>query len=269
MRTKERDNWLKHLIPREHGAWAMWLLPFIIGAVAAANWTSATWLLLLACLLIFAARTAFGSAIRMRRRNRTIFIKCALTGVAESLLALMCVWPLVTGNRTLLLLGAAALVLFMVDLLWIKDRSERTVSAEILGVAGFTLTAPAAYIVSGGESNSSALILWLVSFGFFAGSIVHVKLRLARLSGKPNHRAQLYERWAVVYVIAIVVVTILLSIFRWAPGWLVVAFAPWMVHILWEAFNVRPQKNIYRVGWTLVAHSLFFAGMVSLIFALN
>jgi len=45
------------------------------------------------------------------------------------------------------------------------------VTAEILGVAGFTLTAPAAYLVSGGSSARSALILWLVAFGFFAGSI--------------------------------------------------------------------------------------------------
>ena len=56
---------------------------------------------------------------------------------------------------------------------------------------------------------------------------------------------------------------------QWAPGWLIAAFVPWIVHILWEAFNFRPQKNIYRVGWTLVAHSLFFTALVSLIFALH
>ncbi len=267
------DGWLRYLVPREHGAWAMWLLPFVIGAVAAGNWTSATWRLLIACLLIFAARTALGSAIRMRRRNGTISINCTLAGMAESLIALVCAWPLIIdGNRILLLLGAAAFVLFIVDLLWIKDRSERTVSAEILGVAGFTLTAPAAYIVSGGPSGLNALVLWLVVFGFFAGSIFHVKLRLARLGNKgdeENNRAQKYERWAIVYVIAISAITILISMLRWAPGWLIAAFVPWIIHILWDVFNFRPQKNLYRVGWTLVAHSLFFTGMVSLIFALN
>jgi len=40
-------------------------------------------------------------------------------------------------------------------------------------------------------------------------------------------------------------------------------------HTLGRPIKFRPQKNIYRVGWTLVAHSVFFTVVVSLLFVLN
>jgi len=126
MQIKQNDNWLKYLVPKEHGAWAMWLLPFIIGVAAAAgDTTSGTWHLLAACLLIFGARTALGSAIRMRRRNQPVFIKCVVAGALECLLALICLWPLVSNaSASLITVGAVVLILLTLDLLWIKDRSD-------------------------------------------------------------------------------------------------------------------------------------------------
>ncbi|MBI4299863.1 MAG: YwiC-like family protein, partial [Chloroflexi bacterium] len=46
----------KTLIPKEHGAWAMLLVPFVIGAAVAGRWDLKVTLLLVSVLCLYVAR---------------------------------------------------------------------------------------------------------------------------------------------------------------------------------------------------------------------
>jgi hypothetical protein len=270
---KQHENWYRYLIPKEHGAWAMWVLPFIIGVVAAGQWVIESLLIFGACLFIFAARTALASAIRLRRRSGALALKCAASGILELLIASAMTVPILLQLKLLMaIIALVAVVLLIADLWWIKEHSEHTLFAELLGVAGFSLTAPTAYVVSTGNWNFEATLLWVLSFGFFVGSIFYVKLRVVRMSANKRKNSkieQFYARLALVYVATITGMALLFSTLTWVPVWLVLAFLPWVLHILWDVFRWQPQKDIYRVGWTLVAHAVYFTLFVSLIFALN
>ncbi|MFQ5602409.1 MAG: YwiC-like family protein [bacterium] len=263
------ESRMKILIPKEHGAWAMWIMPFIIGVAAAGEIKTVTWLIFGSCLSAFAARTALGAAIRQRARNTSLAIKCICVGAFEIICAIAFVLPIIySGNYNILILGLIAAALLIADLWWIRDRTERQLSAELLGVAGFSLAAPAAFIATRGVWHVEAVMLWLISFGYFAGSVFFVKLRLIRLSGKPSQRQKserIYTRLIVAYVVLISLGTLLLPFWIPVPSWLILGFLPWIAHMLWECLYYSPSKNIHRVGWTLVAHSIYFTGSVSLL----
>ncbi len=248
----------------------MWILPFVLGAVTAGRPSAFTALMFGACLLAFAARTALGTAVRFRARNRELSNRFIAVGFVEILAMFGLLSPiLLTGNYFIVNIGLCAAALFLADLWWIKMRFERNVFIELLGVAGFALAAPAAYVVSNGEWRAEAFVVWLVSFLFFSGSVFLVKLRLRRLSPirRADNRGSQVAGWqAVGYVIVTFGASLWLSLSGYASLWLLAAYVPWMAYILKVVFD-RGRCNIYRLGWRLVLHSIFFTFIVAFLLA--
>ncbi|MFQ5676533.1 MAG: YwiC-like family protein [bacterium] len=265
-------NLAKQLIPKEHGTWAMWVVPLIIGVIAAGRITLASVLIFGVSLFAFACRTALASALRLRKLNKPVMRKCLVAALVELALIAGLAFPLlIQGNHAIALIGLIAVALLVTDLRWINKRSERDLLSQLVGVAGFALTAPAAYIATTGAWSLQAGILWAISFAYFSGSVFFVKLRLARLARGRNANGTdaHYARLALVYVFLVVICGALFSSLAWMPPWLLLAFLPWICHLFWEAIHLRSDKNINRVGWMLVAHSLYFTTLVSLIFVFN
>ncbi|MCG8603768.1 hypothetical protein MJD09_02060, partial [bacterium] len=77
-----------------------------------------------------------------------------------------------------------------------------------------------------------------------------------------------YSGMSLGYVIALSGLALILSLASLTPNWLILTFVPWLSHILW-ARSHGTQKSIHAVGWTLVAHSLYFTIFTSLSFALG
>jgi hypothetical protein len=269
--TNKTAGWTKHLVPKEHGAWAMWILPFIIGVAAAGTFGINASLIFLGSLFAFGARAAVASAIRLSRRDTAIAKKCALFGLLELLSALACIAPLVfAGNITLAMIVFTASLLLLTDFWWIRDRMEKNLIAELLGVAGFALTAPAVYVAQLGIWHPEALILWFISFGYFAGSVFYVKLRIARLitvKSNKNQNDKIYSKLIYIYVVSITAATLLMTSITDISSWLLMAFIPWMIYLVRQ--GAQPVKNIDRVGWTLVAHSIYFTAFVAILFMMR
>lgn len=272
MNFKNKDL-VQFLLPREHGAWAMWFIPFIIGTAAAGHLSANTLLIFGACFLAFTARTALGNAIRLRKRNKNLALHCASAGFLQLILLVGLSTPIIlTGNYSLVMIGLIAAILFVADFWWIESRAERNLLTELLGVAGFALAAPAAYTASIGAWDSLSIVVWAIAFTYFSGSVFYVKLRLTRMSNRKrqNVRAEiLYLRLTIGYVISAMVLIIVFSLLNWTSQWLVLAFLPWLFFVLREGYFPRTGKNVNRIGWTLVAHSVYFAIFCSLLFAFN
>jgi hypothetical protein len=272
MLSQER-NWLKYLLPKEHGAWAMWVVPFVIATAAAGRITANTLLMFDAVLLVFLSRSAFSSAIRLRRRDQSAARKCGFTAILLVFVATPCLIPVLREtDGTLWVIIALGGLLFVLDLIWVQKRTERHLLAELAGVAGFALSAPAAFVATSGVGGPEAWVLWLVSFGFFSGSVFYVKLLVARMAGgshpKRRFSVQNYSGLSLGYALAVASLAVILSLAGWTPRWMILAFVPWLVHVLW-ALSHTTQRSIHGVGWTLVAHSLYFTIFTSLSFALG
>ncbi|MDO8736852.1 MAG: YwiC-like family protein, partial [Thermoleophilia bacterium] len=73
----------------------------------------------------------------------------------------------------------AGIMLFLFHELLVWRRRERSVSAELAGVALLTLTAPLSVILSGCDSCwRLAVVLWLLNAMYFGASVFYVKMRL-------------------------------------------------------------------------------------------
>src|SRR5215831_19308046 len=152
------------VIPREHGAWGILLIPLCTGASAGllggGNNKSLIALTLVAVALFWLRTPIEGWAgtapVRARTPGEFQLVKAAvllLVTIAICGLA----WLLWNGqNRALLWIGSADALAFLAQLLvrrmWESARTE----AQMVGSAGLTSTAPAAYYVVTGNLNTIA-----------------------------------------------------------------------------------------------------------------
>lgn len=254
------------VLPREHGAWGMLLVPLVTGAaigLESGGSVSPVLLLTTAVLALFWLRTPADSwlgtgVVRAQtpdeRKHAARFILLLTTLAAVSLGLLF--WQ--GGNLKLLGLGTVAGVAFAAQILLKKrGRSTRMVS-ELVGAVALTVTAPAAYVVATGRLDAKAWMLWLVNWLFAANQIhfVWLTIRGARASGWAEKIAFGWSFFIGQLLLVAILVCACYS--RWLPALTLVAFAPIVLRgAIW--FAKRPAPIVLRrIGWTEMVHAIVF-----------
>jgi len=259
------------VVPREHGAWGMLLVPLVSGAAVgllAGGRVVPVLLLTTAVLALFWLRTPLESwlgtgAVRAqtleeRQLVRNFTLPLA-TIAAVNLSALF--WQ--GKNRGLMWLGLIAGAAFVAQLLLKKMGRATRVAAEMVGALTLTSTAPAAYYVATGRLDARAWVLWMVN-GLFAANQIHfvwLRIRGARAAGWSE---KLTVGWSFLAGQILLGVTLALAYhFRWLPELTLMAFAPVLFRgFIW--FAKRPQPIVVRrLGWTELAHAVVFGVLLT------
>lgn len=271
---KERRRAL--VVPREHGAWGMLLVPLVTGAVVglrAGGRVTPVLLLTTLVLALFWLRTPLESwlgtgAVRaqtseeqrlVRRFTIPLITIAALAGITLF-------WQ--AKIRDLLLLGMIAGTAFAGQVLLKKMGRATRVAAEVVGALALTSTAPAAYCAATGRLDAKAWALWLLNWLFAANQIhfVWLSIRGARYaSSAEKFLAGLTFLAGQVVLGAILLVA---SRLAWLPALTIVAFVPVLLRgFAW--FARRPQPIVVRrLGWTELAHALVFGVLLATSFCL-
>ena len=229
-------------MPREHGAWGILLLPFATAVGVAGMWNLPVSLLLGSILCFYLARTSF---LKQNLRWTMILLTaCAL--LAAPLLAVWNLW-------WLLAFGAVAGPLAF-------RKTERGWTMQLSAVGGLTLTAPAAWYVATGKLDAMAGVLWLLNILYFAGGVLYVKMHLdAALRRQPSSPL-------CPVTIAYYVVTLLIMLAGAAAKmisyWVALAFLPVTVRAVVGVVRLSPTLRLKRLGWTEVAYSVLYAGLL-------
>jgi len=254
------------VIPREHGAWGILLVPLLTGAavgITSISGAFAVFLFAVVALSLFWLRTPVESCIgagpvRVQNAAESNAVLIAITilgGVAAiSLTALF--WG---GNRLgLLVFGAIAAVAFVAQAELKKLGRRYYMAAQIIGSIGLTASAPGAYYVATGRLDAIAAALWLANW-IFAGNQVHfvqIRIHAARLTeGRDKLR-----RGAAFFIGQLLMAAALLAAWRMQllPAIAVLAFVPVLIRgFLWFAAGPQPLA-VKRLGWTELAHSVSF-----------
>ncbi len=253
------------VIPREHGAWGLLLIPLITGACAALavvrNWQPLA-LFTMAALALFWMRTpvecALGtSPMRAQSSCETNWLLGAIALLGS--IAMVCITILLwDGDRGLLALGAIAALAFVVQAV-VKGlgRSGR-MPAQMIGAIGLTTTAPAAWYVTTGRLDAHAIGLWVVNW-IFAGNQIHfVQLRIHAARAATLREKIDRGRWFLLGQFAMLLA--LLSAWRMhlAPGLAVLAVAPLLARGFHWFVNGAQPLLVKRLGWTELAHGVTF-----------
>jgi len=270
--SKTQARWLKKIyaLPAEHGAWALWLGPLMVG-IGVGGWNSApTLLLVLAQLFAFLSRQPLIILVKALsgRRSRVDAAPALAWATGYAALAVVFGMTLIVSGFVQLLWVIAPIAPMLIWQVWlVRDRAERQMTIELAGSGMLALAAPTAYYVAAGAIDRTALMLWLLCWLQSAAAIVYVYLRLAqrRLSEAPP----IAERWrmgfrAVLYAGVNFAASGALAILGLIPSWTPLAFAA----MLWQAvggtrepcIGVRPQ----RIGFAQVGATAIFAALLIL-----
>ena len=254
------------IVPREHGAWGLLLVPMITGAGVAFRQASHIFPLILLCaaaLSLFWLRTPFESLIGTsamkaesndeRRTVRTFVL--ALGGIATIALCAL-LWA--GRNSDLWPLGVAVAVAFAAQALLKKLGRRWRMLSEMIGTIGLTAAGPAAYYVITGEFNETAWMIWLANILFAGDQIHYVQLRLhtAKIEG---FRAKLARGWGFALGQALMTTIITLAgLSRLMPPIASLAFAP-LLFRGWFYFIQEPAPLVVRrLGWSELKHATAF-----------
>jgi len=262
------------IVPREHGAWGLLLVPLFTGVAAGiglAQRICPTMIFAVAAISLFWVRTPLESLVgtspltaRSPEERRMAFK--ATIGLAAIFAACLTALLWRGQNLKLLLIGAIAAMAFVLqDGLRRLGRKTR-MAAQVAGALGLTSTAPAAYYVASGQLDGRALALWLANW-LFAGNQIHfVQLRIhaARATGFSERFAQ-GRVFFLAQPVLLVALCMALRV-RMVPPLLVLAFVPAIVRGTHWFFQKPEALDVKKLGWSEMRQGVIFGVLLSLAF---
>jgi len=282
------------ILPREHGAWGLLLVPMVTGAGIAFRESShivPAVLLLLATLALFWLRTPVESllgtsAMRAQTRDerRAVALTIACLGAVAGLALGTLLWS--WQNPLLWLIGAAAGTAFvaqaLLKLAWRQPprlssgrlASKQSVQrlrmlSEIVGIIGLTASAPAAYYVVTGKFGVTAWVVWVANLIFAGDQIHYVQLRIhtVRIEG---FRAKLKHGWAFAAGQFLMTAALTMAcLLRLIPPITSIAFSP-ILFRGWFYFIQTPAPfAVRKLGWSELSHAVAFCVLFIATFALR
>ncbi len=254
------------IVPREHGAWGMLLVPLATGA--AVGLFRGGLLTPITVLAFFWLRTPLeswfsGEGVRVQSKEERQIVGAVVfplaTVVAVALIALF--WG--GKNRELIWLGIIASAAFGVQLFLKRVGRSTRIAAEMVGALILTSTAPAAYYVATGRLDARAWMLWLLNWLFGADQVHFVWLRLRGIRASGLREKFATGRTFLAGNLFFVGILALAYHFIWLPTLALIAFVPILLRGLgW--FVRKPQPMVIRrLGWTELAHALLFGMLLS------
>lgn len=261
---RERSKSL--IVPREHGAWGLLLVPIVtaIGvALRESNHIVPALLLLVTALALFWARTPVESllgtsALRAQtpdERRAMMYAIAAIGGVAVVAGGSL-VWA--GRNPALWPIAIAAGLAFVIQALLKKQRSTRMLS-EIVGTIGLTASAPAAYYVITGKFGATAWMLWVANFIFAGNQIHYVQVRIHTARAQ-NAREKFARGWKFALgQIPMAALLIAACALHFMPWLALIAFVPLLLRG-WIYFAQKPAPLVVRqLGWSELRQAIVFS----------
>lgn len=264
------------VIPREHGAWGMLLVPLVTGAIVAVRTGfngGALALFVCAALSLFWLRTPVESwlgtsAIKAHTDDERSFVLRMILLIG--LFAATCVATLLWNgrNRELLLIGAIAGLAFGVQTGVKKLGRQGRMPAQVIGAIGLTSTAAGAYYVATGQLDRTAIALWLANW-LFAGDQIHfVQLRI-----RSGRAAAIEEKLKSGFPFVLMQLPLVgglvagycVGLF---PAMIALAFLPVLLRgTLWFIRGYQPL-DVHNLGFSELRQALFFGALLCAAFLL-
>lgn len=235
--------------PKEHGAYAILLIPMVTSFLSWGITTSGVCVALAAFAGFMAHEPLLvmigNRGARAQRNAPSAWERCSLLVVVALLLGS---YALVQANGPARIGLVACLLLAVVGFVIAVRGKHRTYAGQLLGVASLSAPSLAISLLAGAawQTSVSTWCTWLLGF---AATTSGVRSVIAAQKQKPRF----------VYLAAMVVLTtaaiLLLLPLKLSPlSCLPMVLAGWYLH-----FCPPPVRQIRRVGWTLVGVTLFTA----------
>ena len=254
--------------PKQHGAWAMFLIPALTAMVILNNVNLLPIAMLTGFVLIFLSYQPASDFLR-RYKNKAVVNASSLWwvfvlgGGGAAIIVFLVGW---TSQWEILLFGGVIILALNTHLWLTKNKEHMTVFGELFGVAGLTASSPVMYIYLNGNLDLQGWVLWAITFLYFGGSVFYVK-QMLRPSTQRKFGLSLPLR-LLAYNGFVLVSLSLLTLFGWVSAWMFLAFFPYVVKSLLTVNSKRgkPRLKPRQVGFLELAHSFYFFIVATAVF---
>jgi hypothetical protein len=168
--------------PSDHGTWAFFLSPLVIGLVAGGRWSDASSYLVIAAFSGFLLRQPITTLVKIisgRRSHKGLAASVLWSSVYLGIALLHLLGLHLRGFSFVLILAVPGIAVFCWYLVLVARRDERRQKAvEIVGAGVLALSAPAALWIGLEWQDPRGWLLWGLCWIFSTMSIVHVYGRL-------------------------------------------------------------------------------------------
>lgn len=237
---------MKPLMPKQHGAWAMLIIPFALGVIAGdPKWMHIP--LFIGWLFLYLA--SYPLLLAVKGKNIGYYVKWATIYMGLAMVAL--VFPIVT-MKELVWFGVAMVPFLLINSCFSKANQDRALLNDLCAIAAFGIGGLASYYAGTGRIDSAAYWVWGWSSLFFIGSTFYVKTMIR----EKHNRMYQWISWG--YHIALVAGC-------WFVGLplLALAYAPSAMRAI--GFYGR-KMSVLKVGVLEIVNSIYFLLVVVFFF---
>lgn len=199
---------MKLVIPKQHGAWAMLVIPFLLNMFAShPKWGHL--FLFFAWLFFYLATYSFLQMIKLRKQN--LYMK---SFIHFFIFALLFVSVPLFNEPALFYFGLSLLPLFCINVYYTKTKNERAFLNDVIAIINFGIGGLASFYYGAHTIDETATLLFSLHFFYFFGTILYVKTMIRE---KRNIR---YKYYSWVYHVGIVFVLLLFQHYAFALAFL-------------------------------------------------
>ncbi|WP_215146037.1 YwiC-like family protein [Exiguobacterium qingdaonense] len=229
---------MKWMIPTQHGAWSMLILPFVLGGMVG-GWTWTHVPFAIAWLFVYMGTFFLFQYIKQRKKSRDLL----RTVMIYLIIAIVAIVPVFLVEWRLIWFAAAMIPFGLVNAYFAKVKDERNVWNDVSAVTSFCIGGMASYYL--GARLLDATIVWIFAlpFLYFMGSIFFVKTMIR------EKKSIVYRNLSWGYHILLFIVFIVLGY-----PLLALAYAPSLIRAVWFYGKTIP---IMKIGIVEIANSIF------------
>jgi uncharacterized membrane protein len=235
---------MKWMIPREHGAWSMWITPYLIGAfVTPWHWQKV--IVFFALFFFYLSSAPLLAYVRhsAARRKDSPLPSLLVFGTVGLLLILYPVW----SDPDILLYAFLALPFFVLNVYFAYRKKERLISNDLSAIIALSLSGPMAVHLGYGAYHPTGWLVWILSILYFFGTVFYVKSMIRERGNR------MMKRTANGYHLLLVSVPLI-----WGKWWISVLYFPAAVKVWLTPFNSKWRPLVIGII-EIVSSVLFFA----------
>ena len=257
----------KPVFVREHGTWAMLIVPAITGIIHSPHTSLALLPFLIAIFFLFFAYTPAEILLTEIKNSKThsskyqaallwfsIYFVIGLTGGIISVLYFQ--------KYTLMLIGFGAVLCFAFGL-FADNNFKSPLIRDISAIPGLSLIAPATYYFLTGKAYDTMLLLWLYNTIFFVSSALYIHTKMLQPNrDAANDRAIKYYRlrnFNSFYQLLLLLFILSLPALHKLSVMGALAFIPMIAHCSIGVYVFRRRVYFKHLGYAFAVYALFFA----------
>ncbi|HWO96593.1 MAG TPA: YwiC-like family protein [Bacillus sp. (in: firmicutes)] len=237
------------VLPREHGTWMMFFLPYLLGVfLSGPKWIHLP--LLIGWFFLYLSSTPLFSMIRKPRLKAEMLPWFAKYGVIAAIFTLPVIWL----YSVILWIVILIVPLLLISSYFIKQKNERSLWNDLSGILIFSLGGAAAYLIGQGSLTIDALLLPMFITLYFMGSAFYVKSLIRERTNRTFRiKSHIYHGF--------------LLIAPWIIGlpWMSVSYLPGILKD-WATSRKKPLKPTV-IGMIEIINGIVFFALCLYIFS--